>query len=590
MQEKANRRKNAAPCKTPDDCDLRILARTTDLVKANEALEDEIAARKQAEESVQRAFAYNRSLIEASLDPLVTIDADGKITDVNAATERVTGCSRGELIGSVFSDYFTSPEQAKAGYCQVFQHGSVKDYALEIRHREGHTTQVLYNAALYHDETGRVLGVFAAARDITERKLAEAQIVLQNAILNAINQVFLEALTCETEEMLCKKCLSTAEALTGSKFGIIAELNQSGHLDTIALSDPGWSACRMPKSNAVLLLKNIEVRGIFAKVIRKGESVIISDPSSDPDRVGIPEGHPPLNSFLGVPMRQAGKTIGLIGLANKKGGYDIYDREALETLSMAIVEALMRLRAENKIRRLNAELEQRVIERTAELEAANRELEAFTYSVSHDLRAPLRSINGFSRVLMEDCVKKLNTEEKDSLDRIIGATQHMGQLIDDLLNLSRMSRAEMRRKRINLSEISRRIIAKIKEGQPERQVEFVIAENLVATGDEHLLTVALENLFSNAWKFTSKRPHAVIEFGKMRQKGKSVYFVRDNGAGFDMAYMEKLFNPFQRLHSSDQFPGTGIGLATVKRIISRHGGCVWAEGAVGKGAAIYFTL
>jgi PAS domain S-box-containing protein len=238
---------------------------------------------------------YNRSLIEASLDPLVTIDAGGKITDVNSATERVTGFSREELIRTDFSVYFTEPDKAKAGYRQVFKEGSVKDYALEIRHRDGRITPVLYNAAVYHDEKGNVIGVFAAARDITERKKAEAQIILQNKILNAINQVFLEALNCETEDVLCQKCLAVMESLTRSKFGIIAELN--------ALSDPGWSACRMPKTNAVLLLKNLEVRGIYAGVVRDGRSAVINDPATHPERAGTPVGHPQLTSFLGVPLK-----------------------------------------------------------------------------------------------------------------------------------------------------------------------------------------------------------------------------------------------------------------------------------------------
>ncbi len=533
---------------------------------------------------------YNRSLIEASLDPLVTIDAGGKITDVNSATERVTGFSREELIHTDFSDYFTEPAKAKAGYRQVFKEGSVKDYALEIRHRDGHITPVLYNAAVYHDEEGKVIGVFAAARDITERKQAEAQILLQNKVLNAINQVFLEALNCETEEALCRKSLAAVESLTGSKFGIIAELNAAGRLDTIALSDPGWSACRIPKTNAVLLLKDLEVRGIYAGVVRDGRSAVINDPATHPERAGTPEGHPPLASFLGVPLKQAGKTIGMIGLANKEGGYDDYDREAVETMSMAIVESLMRKRAEAKSRSLNAELERRVLERTAELEAANRELEAFTYSVSHDLRQPLRSINGFSQALLEDCADSLEAEGKDSLKRIVAATMRMGQLIDDLLNLSRMTRMEMTHEKVNLSKNARNIAGKLKETEPKRQAEFIIADGLVAHGDERLMRVALENLLGNAWKFTAKQPHAIIEFGEITRDCRTVYFVRDNGAGFDMAYADKLFNPFQRLHSVNQFPGTGIGLATVKRIVNRHGGNVWAEGAVGTGATVYFTL
>jgi signal transduction histidine kinase len=244
------------------------------------------------------------------------------------------------------------------------------------------------------------------------------------------------------------------------------------------------------------------------------------------------------------------------------------------------------LQRNQKISTLNEELKHHVLQ----LEAANRELEAFSYSVSHDLRAPLRSVAGFSQVLFEDYADKLNEDGRDSLERILTATHRMGRLIDDLLNLSRVSRSEMRREEVSLSELAGKIADMLTKTQPERQAEFKIAEGLVAQGDEHLLTVVLENLLGNAWKFTGKNPRAVIEFGVTQHEGKQAYFVKDNGVGFDMSYAGKMFSPFQRLHSVNEFPGTGIGLATVKRIINRHGGDVWIEGETDNGTTVYFTL
>jgi len=226
----------------------------------------------------------------------------------------------------------------------------------------------------------------------------------------------------------------------------------------------------------------------------------------------------------------------------------------------------------------------------SELEQVNKELEAFNYSVSHDLRTPLRSIDGFSQALLEDYADRLDEAGKDYLRRVRSATQRMGQLIDDLLNLSRLSRAEMNFRKVDLSKLVREIAAELKKNEPERTVEFIIAEEATVCGDLHLLRVALENLLGNAWKFTGKRPHATIEFGVSQHNGQPVYFVRDDDAGFDMTYADRLFTPFQRLHDSTEFEGTGIGLAIVQRIIHRHGGTIRAEGEVGKGATFYFTL
>jgi len=228
--------------------------------------------------------------------------------------------------------------------------------------------------------------------------------------------------------------------------------------------------------------------------------------------------------------------------------------------------------------------------RSAELEAANRELEAFSYSVSHDLRAPLRAIDGFSQAILEDYADKLDDSGRNFLQRVIAATKRMGTLIDDLLNLSRYTRVDMRRENIELSHLAETVASELRSADPSRQVAVVVAPGLKAQGDPQLLRVVLENLMANSWKFTSKTEKARIEFGTVNGDGGPAFYVRDNGAGFDMEYADRLFGAFQRLHDTSEFAGTGIGLATVQRIINRHGGRVWAEGQVGKGATIYFTI
>ena len=377
----------------------------------------DITERKRAEEALRLANAYDRSLIEASLDPLVTIGPDGKITDVNAATEKITGHSREELIGTDFMHYFSEPEKAKAGYQQVFQDGFVHDYALEVRDRDGHLTPVLYNASIYRDEAGQVIGVFAAARDITERK-----------------------------------------------------------------------------------------------------------------------------------------------------------------------------RAEEEVRTLNAELEQRVVQRTAQLEAANKELEAFSYSVSHDLRAPLRAIDGFSRVILEDYVGELDDEGKRVLNIIRSNTQKMGQLIDDLLSFSRLGRQDISPSDIRMAELAKGVFEEIKPPANERNLQFNMKTLPIAHGDRSMMKQVFANLLSNAIKFTRPKEMATIEIGGTNDGVENVYYVKDNGVGFDMQYVNKLFGVFQRLHSAEEFDGTGVGLAIVQRIIHRHGGRVWAEGKVDGGATFYFSL
>jgi len=278
----------------------------------------------------------------------------------------------------------------------------------------------------------------------------------------------------------------------------------------------------------------------------------------------------------------------------------------LEVLRARVRAQLRRKQFEDENRNIREQLLQKEVEVTVansarelaetraafgeELERKNSELEAFSYSVSHDLRAPLRSIDGFSQLLLQDVAGKLDGKGEDYLRRVCESAQRMGEIIDDLLSLSRVGLAELRRDRIDLSGIAHDVFEELGKQHPNRKVELRIAERLPAEADSRLMRVAFDNLLGNAWKFTAKVPAGQIEIGAEQKQGGTVFFVRDNGAGFDMSYAENLFRPFQRLHSESEFPGTGIGLATVHRIIERHGGRIWAEGAVGHGATFYFTI
>jgi PAS domain S-box-containing protein len=494
-----------------------------------------------AGEAVRRAGAYNRSLIEASLDPLVTIAPDGKITDVNNATEKVTGRSRRQLIGTDFSDYFTDPGKARAGYEQVFREGLVQDYELEIRRRDGHVTPVVYSASVYRDEAGDVIGVFAAARDISERKRAVEAVRRAGAYNRSLIEASLDPLVTIAPDGKITDVNNATEKVTGRSRQQLIGTDFADYF-----TDPG------------------KARAGYEQVFREG---LVQD-----YELGIRhrDGHvTPVLYNASVYRDEAGDVIGVFAAAR-----DISERK----------------RAEEVIRKLNEQLDERVRRRTAELEATNKNLEAFTYSVSHDLRGPLRHIDGFSKLLLEEYSADLPEDARRYLSRIRDGTRRMGMLVDDLLNLTRVGRKELSMQLTGLSSLLEEAIRDLQPEMATREIEWRIGKLPFVECDPALLKQVFANLLSNALKFTRLRERAVIEVGETTQDGRAVIFVRDNGVGFSMKYVGKLFGVFQRLHRPEDFEGTGIGLATVQRIVHKHGGRVWAEGELNKGATFYFTL
>lgn len=812
----------------------------------------DITDRLAAEQSVLEAAAYTRSLIEASLDPLVTIGPDGTITDVNEATVRATGVARPALIGSNFASYFTDPAAAAADYRAVFEQGTVTDFPLTIRRVDGTLVDVLYNASVYRDNDGRVLGVFAAARDVTERVAAEEALRAANRRLSLLSETSQRLVRWPDESDVLREVCVAMTTVGGYRLAWIGEaveaegkpvrpLGQAGfehgYLERAQLTwDDQNERGRGPTGRAIRdrtlqycrdFLRDPAMRPWRAAAIEQGYGSSVSVPFSAADEVFVlnvyadrPDGfsdgdlrslrqiaddlatgiaarrvnaaaeaaHARLreseekyrfiselsseviivhdldgrlsytneaavrlfgltrDELLSFPItaliasehhdrfrrrevvRETGDTSVLtyevdlltgsgvrvpfevrstpvikdgrvtavqlvardlterrraeavlreseeqsrllfdrspVGIAyvaldgrfvrvNRRFGeitgyghelermsfQDIthpedlqsdldhvhglvaseidsytmekrYIREDGSTVWVDLFVTLVRddagnplhfvsaiqdidgrKRAEAEVLALTASLEARVESRTAELRQANESLQAFAYTVSHDLRAPLRALSGFSEILEGEYSDRMDERARGYTRRIRAAAVRMAALLDDLVELSRLTRAEIRTEPVDLSRIAHRIAAQLHAQAPERAVEFDIQDGVMVEADPRLITTVLQNLLENAWKFTAGRERAHIRFSAVTAAtGEVSCSVRDDGVGFDPDYAGSLFEPFQRLHTASEYPGTGIGLASVRRVIERHHGTVRAEGDLGTGATFSFTL
>jgi len=529
----------------------------------------DITERKKADEAVKRAGAYNRSLIEASLDPLVTISPDGTISDVNAATVDVTGFSREELIGTDFSKYFTEPSKARAGYKKVFRDGFVTDYELQIRHRNGRITPVLYNASVFRDDAGNIAGVFAAARDITERKKAEE--IIRRA--GAYNRSLLEA--------------SLDPLVTINPDGTISDVNQA----TIKVT--GFD-------REDLIGTDFSKYFTEPDKAKAGYETVFRDGSVTDYGLEIRHRHGRITPVLynaTVYKDDHGNVTGVFAAAR-----DITERKRAEdALMRAYNELEDRVRERTiKLQEANDSLEKEITERKAtaeelrkkseELARSNLELQQFAYVASHDLQEPLRAISGFTELLEKRYKGQLDDRADKYINFIIDGTKQMNQVIHDLLAYSRVQTKAHEFEFIDMNKSLKRALLNLHVSIQEKNavIKTDTLPGIYADGIQ--ITQLFQNLIGNALKFQKPGVTPEISVSVHKSGDYWAFSVTDNGIGIDPQYSERIFRIFQRLHAKGEYEGTGIGLAICKRIVERHGGEIAVRSEPGKGSIFSFTL
>ena len=541
----------------------------------------DITHQKLAEKTALENELRYHTLARISPVGIFRTDAEGQCIYVNERWQEMAGMEMAQALGEGWVEAIHPEDRAwvfeewqRAAQAQV-------PFRLECRFRQpdaadgrkGRIIWVLAQASAERDSEGNISGYVGTITDITQHKRIEA--ALAELAATGSGEAFFQRLVRGLATLFNAEKAFACRIVPGTA-------NRTENLATTSPDGrPGQTCCALQDSPCGQVVESGDVFVIHGRMAEQFGSLHCALGSMAT-----------AESYVGAPMLDGeGQVIGLLGIVDDRPLEDDRAfRSILELFAARAAAELERQKAELAIRDQRDQLERQVQERTAALRASNQELESFAYSVSHDLRAPLRGIDGFSQALLDDYVGQLDETAVGYLQRVRAGSQRMGRLIDDMLELSRVSRGEFERSHIDLSALVKKIIRHLQESQPRDNVHVTVAPGLEVNGDRRLLEVLLDNLLGNAWKYTARRERAEIEFGEMEQDGERVFFVRDNGVGFNMKYVGQAFVAFQRLHSSSEFEGSGVGLATVQRIVNRHGGRVWAEAEEGKGATFYFTL
>jgi PAS domain S-box-containing protein len=544
-------------------------------------LSKEIEERKQAEEALRRSEERFRAVFEHSWDAIGVSEA-GVHVFVNPAYLALFGFEPGtDLKGKPILDLIapgSRGEIADRMRRRLEDAASVPTvYETRGLRVDGSEFDMEVRVSTYREDGKNYTLVIL--RNISEIKRAES---LTQARLRILS---MSASPSVPREELLQKMLDEIEKQSNSTIGFFHFLDADQETLTLQV----WSSNTLlggcvadgPAGHA-----DISQAGAWANAVHERRPIIHNDYASLPDRRGLPPGHAEVTREMVVPFLRNNRIVAIIGVGNKPADYTATDVQIVQSLGHLSWEIFERIRAVAALESAHAEIQRH----SRELAATNKELEAFSYSVSHDLRSPLRTIAGFSDLLLRRYADKLDDDGKEYIGWVKDGVAKMDRIIEELLHLSRLSRHEVQRQQLDLSKITQWVVKGLGDADPERTVVVDIQEGVQAFADLKLIEVALSNLLGNAWKFTAKKENPVIRFGTTEQEGKTVYYVKDNGAGFDQGTADKLFIPFQRLHSQDEFEGTGIGLAIVERVVRRHGGKIWAEGKKDEGATFYFTL